>query len=126
MGRRLAAVRISSRLGELLQEEITHMLHITCDYCHREILPGVHDRYIVKMEVYAADDANEITEADIDEDHLESVSELLSEANELSDPELAPPAYKRIRFDLCPDCHKKFLTNPLGREAAQKFDFSEN
>ncbi len=102
------------------------MLHITCDYCHREIIPGVQDRYIVKMEVYAADDTDELTDADLDEDHLEAVSQVLSEDNELSDPELLAPAYKNMRYDLCSACHKKFLGNPLGREAAQKFDFSEN
>jgi hypothetical protein len=35
------------------------------------------------------------------------------------------PAYRKLRYDLCPACHEKFLADPLGREA-QKFDFSEN
>ncbi len=102
------------------------MLHITCDSCHREILPGVQNRYVVKIEVYAAEEPAELTEADLDEDHLEAVSQLLSEHNELSDPEIPAPAYKTLRYDLCPQCHQKFLNNPLGKEAAQKFDFSEN
>jgi hypothetical protein len=32
-----------------------------------------------------------------------------------------------MRFDLCPECRKKFVKSPLGREAVAKaFDFSEN
>jgi hypothetical protein len=103
------------------------MVHITCDLCGKEIsLEGRH-RYVVKIEVFAAHDPTEITEADLDGDHLEAVSEILREAEEtMIDPEETAPAYKNIRFDLCPSCHQKFLRDPLGREAVQKFDFSEN
>jgi hypothetical protein len=38
---------------------------------------------------------------------------------------LITPACKRIRYDLCRDCQKKYLRDPLNREAAQNFDFSE-
>jgi hypothetical protein len=102
------------------------MLHITCDLCGKEILPGEDSRYVVKLEVYAAHDPTEITDADLDEDHMEAVSQLLRDMEDnLEDSELAP-AYKKFRYDLCPECQKKFVRDPLGKEAAQKFDFSEN
>ena len=103
------------------------MLHITCDLCGKEILPGVQHRYVVKMEVFAAHDPTEITEADLDDDHMEAVSQLIREEEDnLIDPDVVAPRYKNLRYDLCPCCHKKFLTDPLGRDAAQKFHFSEN
>jgi hypothetical protein len=34
--------------------------------------------------------------------------------------------YEQLRFDLCPECRKKFLKNPLGREYSKQFDFSKN
>jgi len=102
------------------------MLHVTCDLCGKELLPGDDHRYVVKVEVFAAHDPSEITEADLDDDHMEAVSQLLQDMDDLEDPdELAPP-YKKFRYDLCPECHKKFLRDPLGKEGAQKFDFSEN
>jgi hypothetical protein len=103
------------------------MHHITCDLCGKEVLPGEDHRFVVKIEVFAAHDPAEITDADLDEDHLEAVSQLLRdvEDNLVEEPDLAP-AYKKLRYDLCPDCQKKFLRDPLGKEAAQKFDFSEN
>lgn len=104
------------------------MVHITCDVCGKQLTSGHDDhRYVVKVEVYAAQDPATLTEADLDEDHLEAVSQLLrDEEHGLADPEMAAPQYKNFRYDLCPECHKKFLRDPLGRDTAQKFDFSEN
>jgi hypothetical protein len=69
----------------------------------------------------------EITDADLDEDHMEAVSQLLRDMEDnLADPDDLAPPYKNFRYDLCPDCHKKFIRDPMGKEAAQKFDFSEN
>ena len=91
------------------------------------LCPENDHRFVVKMEVFAAHDPAKITEADLDEDHMEAVSELLREMDEnLADPDLAEPAYKHFRYDLCPECHKRFLRDPLGKETAQKFDFSKN
>jgi hypothetical protein len=103
------------------------MLHVTCDHCQREIVAGIHDRYVVKMEVYAANDPTELTDAEFDEAHLDAVSRALSEAeSELDGPGVYVPAYKDMRYDLCADCHQKFLSNPLGKDASRKLDFSEN
>ncbi|OAI39747.1 hypothetical protein AYO40_05500 [Planctomycetaceae bacterium SCGC AG-212-D15] len=103
------------------------MLHITCDVCGRKLALGEDRRYVVKMEVFAAHDPAEITEADLDDDHMEAVSQLLRDEEEgLADPEAIEPAHKNLRFDLCPECHKKFVRDPLGKDAAQNFDFSEN
>jgi hypothetical protein len=103
------------------------MLHVTCDLCGKEICAGHDHRFVVKIEVFAAHDPAEITEADLDDDHMEAVSELLREMEDsLEDPDIVEPAYKNFRYDLCPECHKRFLRDPLGKEMAQKFDFSKN
>jgi hypothetical protein len=80
----------------------------------------------VKIEVFAGHDPAKITEADLDDDHLEAISEILRDEDEMEDPDIAEPAYKNFRYDLCPECHKRFLRDPLGKDAAQKFDFSKN
>jgi hypothetical protein len=81
----------------------------------------------VKIEVFAAQDPTEITEADLDEDHMEAISHLLREMEEnpTEADDLVRP-HQHFRFDLCPECRTKFVSDPLGKEAAQKFDFSEN
>ena len=97
------------------------MQHFSCDLCSRNIVAGSDNRYVVKMEVFAAHDPAELTEDDFDADHLEEISQILSE-----DLDTEPaPAFKKLNYDLCSSCHKKFLADPLNREAT-KFDFSAN
>lgn len=101
------------------------MLHVTCDLCGRELRAGEDQRYVVRIEVAAAGNGNEITDADLDDDHMEAVSALLQdEAAGLAD-ELESQR-QRMRFDLCHACQRRFIRDPLNREAALNFDFSEN
>jgi hypothetical protein len=104
------------------------MMHITCDLCGKSLRPGEDHRFVVKVEVFAAHDPSEITEADLDDDHMEAVSDLLQEMEDGREVEAAEPPYQHFRYDLCPECRRKFVANPLNREpaAAQKFGFSEN
>ncbi len=101
------------------------MLHVTCDGCGKELRPG-EDHHVVKIEVFAAHDPAELTEADLDEDHMEAVGELLRQMEEANEPIEIEPASCSRRYDLCQDCRKRFLRDPLGRENAQKFQFSKN
>jgi hypothetical protein len=102
------------------------MLHVTCDLCGKEIRPGEEQRYVVKIEVFAANETTPLTEEDLDEDHLEEISQLLA-AEECG---LAPSGEDSTtvfrRYDLCPACRKRFLKDPLGREAHLNLSFSEN
>jgi len=102
------------------------MLHFTCDLCGRELVACGDQRYVVKMEVYAAYDPLEITEDDLDRDHMEEIGQLIEQMEDMDPQQLEDEVYKNFRFDFCPECHKKFLKDPLGREASQRFDFSEN
>jgi hypothetical protein len=101
------------------------MLHITCDLCGKKLRAG-EDHHIVKIEVYTAIDPTQLTEADLDEDHMEAVSQLLRDMDGQEPPGELEPSSQRLRFDLCPECRKRFLRDPLNKDAAQKFDFSEN
>jgi hypothetical protein len=76
--------------------------------------------------VFAAHDPAKITEADLEDDHLEAVSQLLRDLDDPVDPDVSQPAYRHFRYDLCPECHRKFVRDPLGKDAEQKFNFSEN
>jgi hypothetical protein len=105
------------------------MLHITCDLCGKELRPG-QDHFVVKIEVFPHHDPAALTEADLEEDHMEAVSQLLRELDDEEAADALQPARSHFRYDLCPDCRQRYLDNPLNKElskeAAQKFDFSEN
>jgi hypothetical protein len=105
------------------------MLHITCDLCGKELRTG-QDYYVVKIEVFAKHDPAQLTEADLEEDHMEAVSQLLREMDDEEVADAIEPARHNLRYELCPECRQRYLRDPLNKElnkeAAQKFDFSEN
>src|SRR5262245_53959774 len=101
------------------------MIHITCDFCGKAMRSGEDHHYVVKVEVFAAHEPQGLTEADLDDDHLEAVSQLLCDTEGASEEPL-PPTTQQRRFDLCGVCRERFLRDPLGKESAQKFDFSKN
>src|SRR6185437_12907216 len=105
------------------------MLHITCDLCGKELRAG-QDHYVVKIEVFAKHDPAEPTEADLEEDHMEAISQLLREMDDQEAADAVEPTRHNLRYDLCPECRKRFVRDPLNKdpnkETAQKFDFSEN
>src|SRR5947207_15811155 len=85
------------------QEGWEYMLRVTCDGCGKELRPG-EDHHVVKIEVFAKHDPTELTEADLDRDHMEAVSELLREIEETEEAiDLEPPS-RHLRYDLCGDC----------------------
>jgi len=109
-----------------LFEESTVMLHFSCDLCGKD-LPEQSARYVVKMEAFAAADPSELTEDDLDTDHVEEMAQLLNEIEDGDHPALEElPVCCKLRFDLCLGCYRKFVKDPLGRDTATRFDFSEN
>jgi hypothetical protein len=102
------------------------MRHFSCDLCGTDLIPPAA-RYVVKLEAFAATDPAELTEEDLDEDHVAEMAQLLSEMEdgEADAPEELPACSKQ-RFDLCARCYRKFVKDPLGREAASRLDFSPN
>ena len=67
-----------------------------------------------------------LTEADLDADHMEAVGELLRQIEENDAAFELEPASRKLRYDLCGDCRKRYLRDPLGRESAPKCQFSKN
>ena len=54
------------------------MLHFSCDVCGKD-LPEEAARYVVKMEAFAATNPAEITDDDLDTDHVEEMAQLLND-----------------------------------------------
>jgi hypothetical protein len=102
------------------------MVHFTCDLCGKDLTATGDPRYVVKIEAFAGFDPTEITEEDLDGDHMEAVSQILQRDEASSADDMTAPVHKGFRFDLCPDCHAKYLKDPLAKEFVRSFDFSKN
>ncbi len=99
------------------------MIHHSCDLCKRLIDPDDDLRYVVKIEVYAA--LQPMEDADEDRDNLLEMHEILERMDGVEDGSVGDDVYQSLRFDLCPECRRRFLKNPLGRET-RKVKFSSN
>ena len=102
------------------------MIRYSCDLCKRELDPQDDLRYVVKVEVYAAFDPAAVDSEEDDRDHLEEIQDILERLEDSDTDGIGDDVYQQLRFDLCPECRKKFIKNPLGRETAKAFGFSSN
>ncbi len=102
------------------------MLHYSCDLCKRPLDSANELRYVVKLEVYAAFDPLQVDDAEDDRDNLQELHEILERMDDAADEAIGDDVYQQLRYDLCPECRKKFVQNPLGRKPVEKHDFSRN
>ncbi|MGW8256544.1 MAG: hypothetical protein ACWGMZ_03565 [Thermoguttaceae bacterium] len=101
------------------------MIRYSCDLCKRRLDVEDDFRYVVKIEVFAAYNPT-TNEDDNDRDHLQEIQDVLEHLESVDDSQIGEEVYQQLRFDLCPECRKRFLQNPLGRETAKAFGFSAN
>jgi hypothetical protein len=102
------------------------MIHITCDLCGKDMTGSNDRRYVVKISAYAGFDPNEITEDDLANDHMEQISELLAREQKRHEPDPDALLFKGFRFDLCEECHRRFIKDPLNRDLMRQLNFSKN
>ncbi|MCA9231532.1 MAG: hypothetical protein KDA57_12850 [Planctomycetales bacterium] len=101
------------------------MLHYTCDCCKRPIDSENSVRYVVRLEVYASLDPVEEDMND-DRDHLLEIHDILEQLEDNENELIGDEVYHHERYDLCSDCRRNFVKNPLGRPVSHQFDFSQN
>jgi hypothetical protein len=78
------------------------------------------------MEVYAAMDPLCGQEEDDDRDHLLEIHEILERLADSDDEALGDDVYQKRRYDLCAECHRKYVQDPIGQSQVRQLDFSEN
>src|SRR5258708_3522368 len=101
------------------------MIHYSCDCCKRA-LDADDLRYVVKNEVFAGFDPSAMDDMEDESDQLQEIQEILQRCEDAADPQIGNDVYEQLRFDLCTECRRKFIKNPLGRELSKQFDFSKN
>ena len=101
------------------------MIRYSCDLCGQDLDPD-DVRYVVKMEVFAAFDPSASDADEDDRDHLQEIQDILERLEDAENDQIGDDVYRQMRFDLCSNCRKRFIKNPIGRETAKVFDFSDN
>jgi len=91
------------------------MIRYCCDRCGRNLGTGPADRFVVRIEVFAAEGPLEITDEDLAQDHRAEIQKVVEELSKTPLDEVEDKNYRAFRFDLCPACHAEYLRNPLPR-----------
>ena len=102
------------------------MISYSCDLCKRNLDPEHDLRYVVKIDISAAFDPVAPDEEEGDRDHLEEIQDILERLEDAESDQIGEDVHQQLRFDLCPECRRRFVKNPLGREVAKVLGFSEN
>ena len=101
------------------------MIHHSCDRCKRVIHTEEELRYSVHIEVKAVFGVEE-SRHDDDSDHLLELHEILERLEDATDETVGEELYRRRRYDLCPDCYRRYIRNPVGRNVGLSIGFSSN
>ncbi len=102
------------------------MIHFSCDGCGRSIDQRHEMRYSVRIESYAACDPIDDGVDDADRDSMLEIQEILSRLDDIDDEQIGDDVYRQVRYDLCPECARKFAASPLGGLRTKQFEFSTN
>ena len=101
------------------------MIHYSCDRCKRVLDPARDARHVVKIQVDTVLDPAREEELDDDRDYLDELDDALQEVD-LEDDFLLDCLSGSLRFDLCSECYRKYLRDPLGAESQVRVGFSRN
>jgi hypothetical protein len=90
------------------------VIRYECDKCGRPLTANGADRFIVKMELYAAGGPLEFTDDDLKGKPEEGIREVLEQLSAADPDDVEDQTYRCLRFDVCADCHRELLRRPLG------------
>ena len=100
------------------------MIHFSCDRCQKTIASD-DLRFTVSIEIQVAVE-NQSADEEILSAEMEELHEVLDELNEEEREEVKRFAYQRQEHDLCLECQREYLANPLGVELPTRVGFSQN
>ena len=78
-----------------------------CDNCGCEIETG-KTRYKIRVDIYAAYDTLQISEEDLNKDHLVEIAKLIKKIEEMDPQEVSAEVHEAVEMDLCQNCRKLF------------------
>jgi hypothetical protein len=89
------------------------MDHLICDICGKALLVDESVRYQARIQVFAAYDPLELTEADLAQDHQAEIRALLDRLADMDPQDVEDSVYKDMHFDLCMACQREYIRRPL-------------
>jgi hypothetical protein len=102
------------------------MIHYSCDRCKRVIDPAKEVRHEVSIEVQTILEPSGSYDPDEDRDYLDEIDEALMSIELDGDEYGMEETPRKLRFDLCSECFRRYIQDPLNAELPLHVGFSEN
>ena len=90
------------------------MIRFECDRCGTSLSANDEERFIVKIEAFAAAGPVDFSRQEMGEDRTDQIRSLIEQLNNADPDHVEDQTYRSIHFDLCKNCHRDFLAKPLG------------
>ena len=90
------------------------MIQYICDICGRRLGDSDAERFVVRIEVFAAADRF-ILSTKKGQNTAGQLRKLIDELAQADPDAIEDATYRNFRFDLCSQCQQSYLHNPLGR-----------
>ena len=91
------------------------LIRYECDKCGTPLGANDSERFIVRIEAYAADSPIEFSKEELAKSRPDELRRLIEQLKNANPDEMEDQTYRSRRFDLCAGCHREFLKHPLGR-----------
>lgn len=89
------------------------MIRYECDRCGAAMGANDAQRYILRMEVFAAAGHIDL-DADAEANPTQALDDVLRDLATADPDEVEDQTYRMLRFDLCNACRRALLAKPLG------------
>lgn len=89
------------------------MIRYECDRCGLSLGANDAQRFIVKIEVYAAAGHVDL-DAEASGDTVQKLAEVLNDLASADPDEVEDKTYRCFHFDVCDACRRKIMLAPLG------------
>ena len=85
------------------------MIVYRCDVCGTKMPANDPQRYILKIEAFAAAGPVEFSQEELAKDHGQEIRQILDTLSQQSQDQIEDSVYRALRYDLCAACHGRFL-----------------
>ncbi len=90
------------------------MIRYECDKCGRRMSADDVQRFIVKIEIYAAASHLDLDAAVEDKEGPGALGRVIESLRRADPDEMEDKTYRGYRFDVCDDCRRALMANPIG------------
>ncbi|NOT01802.1 MAG: hypothetical protein HOP29_14370 [Phycisphaerales bacterium] len=91
------------------------MIRFACDRCGVALKSNDSARFILKIEAYASAGPLAFDREEIERDRSAEMEALIEQLKRTDADQIEDQTYRAMRFDLCRECHREFLADPIGR-----------